>query len=79
MASLPAADPGLLFWLLAALHFAGLASMFLARLPQGKRGYAVGQRVFFTCLFVVGMAGETRKQQASGQAPVSYPAGHFLA
>ena len=56
MASLPAADPGLLFWLFATLHFAGLASMFLARLPQGKRGHAVGQLVFFTCLFVVGMA-----------------------
>jgi FtsH-binding integral membrane protein len=56
MASLPAADPRLLFWLFAVLHFAGLASMFLARLPQGKRGHAVGQLVFFTCLFVVGMA-----------------------
>ena len=56
MASLPAADPGLLFWLFATLHLAGLASMFLARLPHAKRGHALAQLVFFTCLVVVGMA-----------------------
>lgn len=56
MATLPAADPGLLFWLFAALHFAGLASMFLARLPQAKRGHVLGQFVFLSCLVVVGLA-----------------------
>jgi len=56
MATLPAADPGLLFWLFAALHFAGLASMFLARLPQAKRGHALGQLVFLSCLMIVGLA-----------------------
>jgi hypothetical protein len=56
MASFPAAGPGLLFWLFAALHIAGLASMFLARLSQARRGHTIGQLVFFTCLLIVGMA-----------------------
>ena len=56
MATLPAADPGLLFWLFAALHFAGLASMFLVRLPRAKSGHAIGQLVFLSCLVIVGTA-----------------------
>jgi hypothetical protein len=56
MATLPAADPGLLFWLFAVLHFAGLASMFLVRLPRAKRGHLIGQLVFLCCLVIVGVA-----------------------
>jgi hypothetical protein len=48
-----AADPGLLFWILAFLHFVGLASMFLARLPQSQRGLALCHGGFLACLVIV--------------------------
>jgi len=50
------ADPGLLFWLLAALHFVGLTSMFLSRLPHSHRVQAYCQPVFLLCLVFVGVA-----------------------
>jgi hypothetical protein len=55
MASVPA-DPGLVFWLLAALHVVGLSSMFLARLPHASRRQALFQHLFVACLVVVGAA-----------------------
>lgn len=48
-----AADPALLFWLLALLHVAGLASMFFARLPRGHRLHALCHHGFFACLLFV--------------------------
>ena len=55
MAPLPA-DHGLIFWLLAALHLAGLASMLLARLPQSPGLQAWFQPAFLACLLFVGLA-----------------------
>ena len=56
LASLPAADPGLLFWLLVSLHLVGLASMFLSRLPRSHRTHVTCHRVFVACLVFVGLA-----------------------
>ena len=53
---MPTLDPGLVFWLLAALHVAGLASMLLSRLPQSHRMQSLSQRVFLLCLVFVGLA-----------------------
>jgi hypothetical protein len=53
---LSAADPGLLFWLLALVHVAGLASMMLARLPRSHRIHALCHRGFIACLFFVAAA-----------------------
>jgi len=53
IASLAAADPGLLFWPLAALHLVGLASMFLIRLPHSHRVHALCHRGFLACLLFV--------------------------
>ena len=50
---LPAADPGLLFWIVAALHVAGLASTFLARLPRSQRGLALCHCGFLACMLCV--------------------------
>jgi hypothetical protein len=51
-----APDPGLIFWLLAALHLVGLASMFLSRLPQSHRVSSLCQHFFLACLVFVGLA-----------------------
>jgi hypothetical protein len=51
-----AADPGLLFWLLAVVHVVGLASTVLARLPQSHRIHALCHSGFFACLFFVAAA-----------------------
>jgi hypothetical protein len=51
-----AADPGLVFWLLTALHLVGLGSMLLARLPQTHRVQSLSQRVFLLMLVFVGAA-----------------------
>jgi hypothetical protein len=51
-----AAGPGLLFWLLALVHLAGLASMMLARLPRSHRVHALCHRGFIACLFIVAAA-----------------------
>ena len=48
-----AADPGLLFWLVALLHLIGLASTFLARLPRSQRGLALCHGGFLACLMIV--------------------------
>jgi uncharacterized membrane protein len=56
MPSLPAADPGLLFWLLAALHVAGLATMFFTRLPRSHFVAALCHHGFFACLIFVAAA-----------------------
>lgn len=53
---LSAADPGLLFWILAALHVAGLASTFLGRLPHSKRRLALCHCGFLACLVCVAAA-----------------------
>ena len=50
------ADPGLVFWLLAALHLAGLTSMFLSRMHHRHRIHGICQNVFLLCLFIVGVA-----------------------
>lgn len=50
------ADPGLVFWLLAALHLVGLTSMFLSRMHHSHRSHPLCQNVFLFCLVVVGMA-----------------------
>jgi hypothetical protein len=50
------ADPGLVFWLLAVLHFVGLTSMFLSRLPHSHRMQAFSQHIFLTSLVIVGVA-----------------------
>jgi hypothetical protein len=55
MSLLPAADPGLLFWSLAALHIAGLMSMLFARLPRSHRIHALCHHGFFACLLFVGV------------------------
>jgi hypothetical protein len=51
--SLAAADPGLLFWLLAPLHVVGLVSVLLTRLPQSHRVHGLCHRGFLACLFIV--------------------------
>jgi hypothetical protein len=53
MVSLEAADPGLLFWLLAPLHVLGLVTVLLTRLPQSSRVHALCHHGFFACLFIV--------------------------
>ncbi len=53
MTSFAAADPGLLFWLLAALHVAGLTTMFFARLPRSHRLHTICHHGFFACLMIV--------------------------
>src|SRR6478672_5830732 len=50
---LSAADPGLLFWLLASLHVVGLISVLLTRLPQSHRVHALCHHGFLACLFLV--------------------------
>lgn len=50
---LSAADPGLLFWILAVLHVTGLASTFLGRLPHSRRGLALCHCGFLACLVCV--------------------------
>lgn len=50
-----ATDQGL-FWLLAVLHLAGLASMFLSRLPQSQQVHLFFQHTFLACLVTVGVA-----------------------
>jgi hypothetical protein len=52
----PTLVPGLVFWLLAALHVFGLVSMFLSRLPHSHRVHAIFQHLFLGCLIVVGLA-----------------------
>ena len=49
-------DPGLVFWLLAALHIVGLGSMLLTRMPHSQRGHTLCQHLFLACLVFVGMA-----------------------
>jgi hypothetical protein len=49
-------DSGLVFWLLAALHLLGLASMFLSRLPLSHRRHGLCQHLFLACLVFVGLA-----------------------
>ena len=56
MPSFAAADPGLLFWLLAALHVTGLATMFFARLPRSHRLHTICHHGFFACLMIVAAA-----------------------
>jgi len=56
MSSLAAADPGLLFWILASLHVAGLATMFFARLPRSHRLHTLCHHGFFACLMIVAAA-----------------------
>lgn len=51
-----AADPGLVFWLLTALHLVGLGSMLLARLPRTHRVQLLSQHVFLLMLVFVGLA-----------------------
>jgi hypothetical protein len=53
IASLPAADPGLIFWLLAPLHIIGLLSVLLTRLPWSSRVHALCHHGFLACLFIV--------------------------
>jgi hypothetical protein len=53
---LGAADPGLLFWMAAVLHVVGLASTFLARLPQSQRGCTLCHGGFLACLVCVAAA-----------------------
>ena len=50
------ADPGIVFWLLAALHLVGLTSMFLSRLPHSQRVHSLCQNVFLLSLVFVGAA-----------------------
>ena len=52
-----AADPGLIFWLLAALHVLGLISVLLTRLPLCHRVHALCHHGFV--LFLVLVAGAT--------------------
>jgi len=52
-ASLPAADPGLIFWLLAPLHVVGLVSVLLTRLPRSHRVHGLCHHGFLACLFIV--------------------------
>jgi hypothetical protein len=49
-------DPALVFWLLAALHLFGLASMFLTKLPLSHRRHSWFQSLFLTSLVFVGVA-----------------------
>jgi hypothetical protein len=54
--SISAADPGLIFWLLALVHVVGLASMLLTRLPQSHRIHALCHHGFIACLIFVAAA-----------------------
>ena len=56
MDSLPAADPGLLFWLLILVNVVGLASTFLARLPQSHRIHMLCHHAFVASLVLVALA-----------------------
>lgn len=56
MLSSAAAVPGLLFWTLALLHVAGVASMLTLRLPRSHRGHALCHHGFIACLVIVGLA-----------------------
>ena len=51
-----AADPGLIFWLLAPLHILGLASVLLTRLPLSHRLHAFCHHGFVLCLIIVACA-----------------------
>jgi hypothetical protein len=51
-----AADPGLLFWVLAIVHLAGLASLVFTRMPHKHRAHLLCHHGFFLCLFVVAAA-----------------------
>ena len=53
---LPAADPGLIFWLLAPLHVIGLISVVLTRLPHSHRVHSICHHSFVACLIVVACA-----------------------
>jgi len=53
MLALPAADPGLLFWLFAPLHVLGLISVLLTRLPRASRVHALCHHSYFAFLFIV--------------------------
>jgi hypothetical protein len=50
------ASPAVVFWVLFALHAAGLASMFLARVQRLKRGHALCHSGFLACLLFVAAA-----------------------
>jgi hypothetical protein len=52
-ASFVAADPGLIFWLLAPLHIVGLVSVLLTRLPRSHRVRGLCHHGFLACLFFV--------------------------
>ena len=57
MAPHAAAHSALVFWLLAALHITGVASIFLARLPRAsRRQEELFQHFFLLCLVAVGLA-----------------------
>jgi len=53
---LPAADPGLVFWLLAPLHVIGLISVVLTRLPHSHRVHTLCHHSFVACLIFVACA-----------------------
>jgi hypothetical protein len=55
-ASLLTANEGLLFWLLAVVHVAGLTSVLLTRLPQSHRVHALCHHGFLACLIFVACA-----------------------
>jgi len=48
-----AADPGLIFWILAPLHVLGLISVLLTRLPLCHRVHALCHHGFVLFLFIV--------------------------
>ncbi len=50
---LSVADAGLFFWIVAALHVAGLASTFLGRLTHSRQGWALCHCGFLACLVCV--------------------------
>jgi hypothetical protein len=56
MALLSAADPALLFWILAIVHVAGVVSTLMARLPRLHHGHRVCHHGFVACLVFVGLA-----------------------
>ena len=45
----------LVVWLLVIVQLAGLASTWLVRFSEGSRGQASCQRLFFGCLWLVGL------------------------
>jgi hypothetical protein len=49
-------DPAIVFWLLAALHLFGLASVFLTKLPHSHRRHSWFQSLFLASLIFVGAA-----------------------